>query len=271
MTISLSDDVFKGVIPRGYDDPWQQQQDQMQRALQQLAPLTPDGGRQVLWRCPQCQKPWLEATTTSVQINLSAEQLTGYAFQLGINDLERLPALPCPPCSRQALGGMLRIEEGIGGKACYRFVFRSLEREEVQIFHLLMLDAQMLSLVRSRGDWSAPHEQMVCWPTDLLLDKPFLRIILHLLVGLPEPEIAQIAPFDAAALDREARGFSLPLADPCFLRGYFWRPAQERQPGMPEHELLLAFTMTSPHLVACDPLSLWAFWRCLFERYERLL
>src|SRR4051812_41643468 len=65
MTIPLPHDVFK--VPRGYDDPWQRQQDQMQYMLHQLAPLTPDGGRHVLWCCPLCHQHWVEKNTSSTE------------------------------------------------------------------------------------------------------------------------------------------------------------------------------------------------------------
>ncbi|WP_220209379.1 hypothetical protein [Reticulibacter mediterranei] len=269
MTIPLSDAVFK--VPRGYDDPWQRQQDQMHSVLQQLAPLTPDGGRHVLWRCPLCHQPWVEKNRSSVQEHLSPEQLAAHAFHVGIEDLERLPAWLCPTCSSREVGGRFRVERDITSQGYSRFVWHAATSEEVQIFHVMMFEAHVLAQAWGRGDLSGVHRASMHSPTDLLLSRAYTHLLLHMLMRLPQPETHAMRPLDVTALALEARRMWLPPNE-LHLRGYFWHPASSVEPEEGrEDDLLLALVSASPPFAEHDPLALVAIWQHRFERLARLL
>src|SRR5579884_247018 len=85
MTIAFSRLPFNLSLPAaGFDDPWQRRHQVVQNALHQLAPLAPDGGRRVLWRCSQCQQPWFEASAASAVVPLGQEQGLELAARFGL-------------------------------------------------------------------------------------------------------------------------------------------------------------------------------------------
>jgi hypothetical protein len=213
----------------------------------------------------------VEKNTSSTEEHLSSEQLTAYTFHLEIEDLERVPAWLCPTCSSREWGGTLRVETGIANQGYYRFVWRSVAPEEVQVFHVLMLDAHVLTQVWDQGDLSPLHLRMIQSPTDLLLSRASTHLLLHMLMGLPQPEALAMRPFDVTALALEARRMWLPPTD-LHLRGYFWHPAHSSLLSETrEDDVLISFVSASPPPAQHDPFSLVARWQRIFERSASLL
>lgn len=117
MIISLADGdcnhlSFSIPIP-WFDDHTSRAEHHIQKSLRQIAPSTLDGGREILWRCPCCRKPWYQADHSSFFVCLSDEQLTSIGQRLRVDAslLFLLPTSICPICAAIHLGGMPRIEE----------------------------------------------------------------------------------------------------------------------------------------------------------------
>jgi hypothetical protein len=213
----------------------------------------------------------VEKNTSSTEEHLSSEQLTAYTFHLGIDDLERVPVWLCPTCSSRELGGMLRVEKSIANQGYCRFVWRSVAPEEVQVFHILMLDTHVLAQAWGQGDLSPLHQRMMQSPTDLLLSRAYTHLLLHMLIRLPQPEAHAMRPLDVTALALEARRMWLPPTD-LHLRGYFWHPAHYSMLSEASaDDVLLSFVSASPPPAQHDPFSLVARWQRIFERSACLL
>src|SRR6266702_489416 len=69
--------------------------------VKQLAPTTLDGGRDILWYCHLCQKPWYEHGRRASLVCLSTSQLAEIAQHLGaeVHQVSALPSSLCPLCA----------------------------------------------------------------------------------------------------------------------------------------------------------------------------
>ncbi len=255
MTIAFSRLPFNLPAPTvGFDDPWQRRHYRVQRALHQLAPLAPDGGRRVLWRCSQCQQPWYEASAASAVVPLSQEQGLELAARFGLQgSLENWPQSLCPTCSTHVLGGILRIEEQLSGVG-YRFTRWSADK--VWVAHLMLPEPDALAHLLDTEDLDPLLDSVLSQPTDVLLPGSRLPRLLQSVARHPEPGWEEIAPFAAHHLHQLAE--QLPMAPGGYWRGCFWLPAI--QCAGEEALLLMAVASMTPQperTEACDLLEGW--------------
>src|SRR5205823_1125173 len=91
----------------------------------QEAPLVPGGiGRQVLYRCPICQQPWL-LNGHQAHLRLEERAVKQWAHRLSA-DLTALPSATCRLCLFQADMGAFEIDE-YGGGSGYGFSWEAAE------------------------------------------------------------------------------------------------------------------------------------------------
>jgi hypothetical protein len=267
MTIPFPPISFNQSVPAGFDDPWQQRQHRVQGALHQLAPLAPDGGRMVLWRCFHCQKPWYEGSSSSAIVHLDQKASMLYASRLRLQcDLEDLPQALCPACSIRLIGGILRVEEPLCGSG-YRFTWRSPDTSELWMYYLMLPDQHALAQLQVSGDLHPLLDASLSQPTDLLLSVPMLRHLLQHLERLPEPSLKELIPFTARHLHQVARQIPVPPAG--YWRGSFWLPTRP----VPElgDLLIIAAVAVTPILPLNAPVDLLEGWQLLFHNLVEYL
>ncbi len=268
MTIAFSRLPFNLSLPAaGFDDPWQRRHQVVQNALHQLAPLAPDGGRRVLWRCSQCQQPWFEASAASAVVPLGQEQGLELAARFGLQrGLEDLPHALCPACSIRLLGGILRMEEQLGGVG-YRFTWWSPDTSEVWIAHLMLPDAHALIQLLDTENLFPLLDPVLSQPTDVLLSTSRLHPLLQQVAQLPDPDWEDLFPFASRHLHQVAK--QLPMAPGGYWRGCFWLPTIQ---FAGDEELLLmavaSMTLAPERTDACDLLE---GWKLLFHNLVQYL
>jgi len=109
----------------------------LRHLLGQDAMPTPEGGRDLLYGCPVCKRPWYKAGRHEYT-RLTPEQLAflGATQHTDVNALHLLPRALCPICSTVYLGGMFTVEEYSHHRG-YRFLWESASPRRIQLLAMV--------------------------------------------------------------------------------------------------------------------------------------
>jgi hypothetical protein len=143
----------------------------------QHAPPASSGiGVQLLYRCPVCQRIWLQ-DGSSVILDLRPEQVQSFAQQLSA-DLTRLPASLCRPCVWRTGGVSIEIDEYHQGES----FGLSWEILRPVVLHAIsaLLSSKAASMWESHPDVLTRHEK--------------LRAVLHAITQVARPQHIQRLP-----------------------------------------------------------------------------
>lgn len=129
----------------------------------QSAPVSSDGiGRQLLHRCPLCQRVWLQ-DGKSLLLDLRPEQIQHFAQKLSA-DLDHLPSAICRVCLWQKRGGAVEIDE-YGQGAGFGF---SWEIPHPLVIHALSAILSQTELLRdAKPDVVTQREKLLAVLRDL--------------------------------------------------------------------------------------------------------
>jgi hypothetical protein len=241
-----------------FDDHQARREHSLQQRLKQLAPVTLDGGRAILWFCRLCQKPWYELGRKASFVCLSKSQLAEIAQQLGAETqtLFSLPSSICPLCAAINTGGIPRIEEYPDVKG-YRFTWEAITRQYTRLFCIVY--------TWNVGSISDILREACAAPCDVMIS-PLERVrsILGWLKTLADPGKEDRALLTESTMDSVNR---LDVPPPGFSWcGYAWK-AQCPALG----QVLVALRITFPTSSICSPSLLVACWRQIALEMEKVL
>ncbi len=241
-----------------FDDQYARREHYLQQRLKQLAPVTLDGGRAILWFCYFCQKPWYELGRTASFVRLSKSQLAQVAQQLGaeVHATSSFPVSICPLCAALQLGGMPRIEEYPNGQG-YRFMWERIQSPHVRFFCLLYASHNSSLQASLREACSLPSDI----PTASI---EHVRSMLGWLKTLPDPGEQEAMPIPQNLHDQMNQ--IAPPKPGLSWCGYCWE-AQSSPVG----KVLVAPGMTIPTWSICSSSLLVACWRQIARAMEGVL
>jgi hypothetical protein len=257
----LADDYnerFPTITQPYFDDHQIRREHALQLCLKQFAPTTLDGGRDILWYCHLCQKPWYEHGRRASLVCLSTSQLAEIALNLGaeVRQVSALPSSICPLCASLHLGGMPRIEEYPDGQG-YRFTWEAITSRKTRLFCIIYrwnersISNVLLEACAAPCDVpAAPLEQV--------------RSVLAWLKTLPDPEKEEVTMLSESTLDAMSQcntpqpGFSW-----C---GYGWKSSCPLL-----GQVLVTLGITFPTSSICSQSLLVACWRQIAQEMEKVL
>jgi hypothetical protein len=143
---------------------------------QHAPPASRGMGVQILYRCPACQRIWLQ-DGTSVILDLRPDQVQSFAQQLSA-DLTRLPASLCRPCIWRTGGISIEIDEYNQGES-FGLSWQILRPAVLHAISAL-LSSKATSTWESRPDVLTQHEK--------------LRAVLHAVNQVARPQYIQRLP-----------------------------------------------------------------------------
>jgi hypothetical protein len=242
----LPRDGGKRVHPYGFDDPLVRQDLRIQQVLHQQAPRTPDGGREILWRCLRCLQPWYALGRCASQTRLSPAQLVRLAGRLEVQwDADvPLPARLCPSCAGHLLGGQPTIEAYTHGLG-YRLLWQRARTPRAQFACCVY---RLPSQIRP----DVVQDALTASSDLLLVPDRRLQMVLAWIMTLADPaweELFPLSPYHCASLVA-----SLPPASGLAWQGYGWSMT-----GSPLGPTLVVMAVTFPS--ACSGPFLLACWR----------
>jgi hypothetical protein len=109
----------------------------LRHLLQQVAMLTLEDSRHLLFVCPVCKHPWYKAGDHEYP-RLTHEQLTflGATLHTDIHSFHLLPRALCPICSTAYLGGMFSAQEYQQQKG-YHFLWESASPGRIRLLAMV--------------------------------------------------------------------------------------------------------------------------------------
>ncbi|SRR5579883_1495867 len=231
----------------------------LQQLLRQRAPLAPAGGREVLWFCPFCRKPWYEAGRTLWYVRLSETQLSKIARRLhaDLGPVCGLPEAICPLCAAVYLGGKPGIEE-YHNRRGYLLSWDASQPAQDRFFCLVY--------TWHSGPSGGPLLEAFSSTCDLSVT-PFsqMRILLSWLAALTAPADEEVLLMPLNTMHHPGRWNPTGPGENRY--GYGWKT---RSPLLGEALLLLGGTFSSS-LAACPLPMLIEIWRQIARIMELVL
>ena len=237
-----------------FDDHTVRTEHHLQKRLRQRAPMTVNGGREILWRCSCCRKPCYQAGYSSYFVSLSTEQRFTIAQRVGA-DASIVSWLPTSICAAIHPGRMPRIKE-YRIRRGYQFTWTGRKSPYPHLFCIIEKNTCSIQ--------SVPVASFAT-PGDVVLSPlKQVRRILHWLMILAEPEGDEAMLVSESTCDLLNRRDRLePGLAWC---GYCWKT---QCPTL--GNALVALEMTFPSFAAYSLRFLVACWRQVARKRERVL
>jgi len=188
------------------------QEVRLRHLLRQHALPTVESGRQLLYACPICKRPWYKGARQEYP-RLTSEQLAflGAALHTDVRALHLLPRALCPICSTVHLGGMFSVDT-YPHHSGYRFLWESASPRRIQLLAMVC---------RSEGLTLDLLVQIS--PATLMEPMCNMRAVLAWLETCPFPEATRVyTDKHSQHLARHCPPGSAPDGSVHLWRGYAW-------------------------------------------------